>query len=118
MRDLDPEIDCMCDACADACTPRNYTDADGRVYETRPHPSDPQMVELRGPSGLTLAFVMFDQIDRMMSDTGLFGECVSANGDCDGPVTFAPCPFAADVHNDDTPMWICRWHRDDRADDI
>lgn len=40
---------------------------------------------------------------RQCADTGL--------GECKGPVTYGPDPFAAEVHNDQTKVWMCEEHR-------
>ena len=37
---------------------------------------------------------------------------------CDGELEFAPDPYAADIYNDDTPVWMCYGARLDSADDI
>ena len=37
---------------------------------------------------------------------------------CEGPVTFGPDPYEQDVNGDDTPVWLCQRHADDRAMEI
>ncbi len=38
-------------------------------------------------------------------------------GTTDG-VTLAPCPYASDIHGDDTPVWLCGECRHERAMDV
>lgn len=54
-------------------------------------------------------------------------ECKHCGAEMDPPTcagcgdegaTYAPCPYAADIHGDDTPMWLCDLCRYNRAQDI
>lgn len=54
-----------------------------------------------------------------MSD---YGVCQYAPGTefypCKGKVTFAPDPYAEEIHGDSTEVWMCEEHRDQSAADI
>ena len=38
--------------------------------------------------------------------------------DCAGELSYGPDPFAFEVNNDDTPIWLCSYHYGQLADDI
>jgi hypothetical protein len=37
---------------------------------------------------------------------------------CTEPATFEPDPYAEEIHDDSTPVWICESHYQERKDDI
>ncbi len=43
------------------------------------------------------------------------GVCVDCGS---GTVNFGPCPYAEDIYNDTTPMWLCDDCGNQRAQDI
>lgn len=37
---------------------------------------------------------------------------------CTGDVTFEPDPYAEEIHDDMTPVWMCEAHRNESARDV
>jgi hypothetical protein len=37
---------------------------------------------------------------------------------CEGEVTYEPCPYASEIAEDYTPVWLCEYHRGERAYEI
>lgn len=79
-----------------------------------------QMVQAR-KLRTTVSVIPADEFWRLMSRAVSAAPVVVHK--CEGcgttdDVSYGPCPYNADVNNDDTPVWLCSSCRHERAQDI
>lgn len=83
---------------------------------------DPIVVRHSGPPTLTAGVTIVNATVAEPEPECVFehgtGDYTPSSDACAGPVTFAADPYQADIYNDDTPVWMCERHRDERYSDI